>query len=126
MTDDGSTLRLELGDDQLTKWRTLSKRLSRKAKNRNEITHFSLVTSVSIPGKRRELTPSLQNPTPRISGKPTRELTAKDALQRAEGFRILAQQLSEYAIEIGAARPAQLPDFLAQLLADDGDGTETG
>src|SRR5580704_1567426 len=42
----------DLGD--LTKWRTLSKRLSRKAKNRNEIAHFSLVTSVSIPGKRRE------------------------------------------------------------------------
>lgn len=128
MTDDGAELKLALDNESLKKWRTLSSRASRKAKNRNEIVHFALATSVSLPDGQRKihLSPSLQNPAPRVSGKPVRELVAKDILQRAGAFRVLAQQLSEFAIEIGAARPGQLPEFLAQLLKDDEDSTEKG
>jgi len=68
--------------------------------------------------------PSLQNPTALIGGAPPR-LTVKDIRQRAEAFRTLARQVSDFAVEIGALQPGPPPEFRAQLLEPDADSSDT-
>jgi hypothetical protein len=97
------------------RWQTISNRLGRQSKKRNNIVHFSLIRSGPIPGGpfRYYLSPSLQNVTIHLSGKDPPRLSAADIRRRAESFRELAKAVSDFAILIGARNSpqARLPGF---------------
>jgi hypothetical protein len=66
------------------RWKTLYNRLKRKAKLRNELAHFTILRSASIPGDQPylHLAPSLEN----VNLLPEPGLTIKD-ISQALGFR---------------------------------------
>jgi hypothetical protein len=116
MTDDAAEWRITGAD--LARWKTIFGTLGGLATQRNKIVHFTLIRSRRLPRQRTSryyLSPSLQNVTAHMRGVEPPKLSAKDITQRAQGFRTLATDLSEFAVAIGATPQEPLPEFLAQL-----------
>ena len=117
MTDAAARWQMRL--DQ-KRWNTFFNRINRTVKKRNQLAHFSVIRSASIPGGDvyLRLAPSLGNVDAQLQATAASGggLSTKDVLQRAGSFKNLASDLGKLCVEIGAIHPVQLEESLSRLL----------
>jgi hypothetical protein len=123
MMEDAAEVRIS--GDHLKRWKTLSNRVGRKSKKRNDIVHFAIIREGPFPAGPFSfyLSPSLQNVAARMRAEEPPRIGLKDIRQRAQSFRVLASDLGMFAAQIVAVPPRRRPEFLALLLGPDADST---